>query len=234
MATITELVAQLRLDLSDPELPGAGDDSDSLWLDSELIHYINQAQRVFVEKTYCLPDSTNFTSTVQDGTTWVDKDPLIIDIIEGWLTTAEKKITPKRRIEVDRGYETVDYGTRLSSSWRRATGTPEFVVTDLDALQNRLVPASTISDTIEWTVYRYPLDSITSTSSTLEIEEQWHYELLVWAKVLAFKKQDAETQDMTRARDYETDWNRRVIPEAQGFFAKKFKKLGTTGYGGII
>ena len=234
MATVTELVAQLRLDLSDPEMPGSGDDSDSLWLDSELIHYINQAQRVFVEKTYCLPDSTNFTSAISDGTTWIDKDPLIIDIIEGWLTTAQKQVKPTRRVDIDRGFEVVDYGTRLSSSWRRATGTPEWVVVDLDAIQNRLVPSSTISDTIEWVVYRYPLEGISTTSSTLEIEEQFHYELLVWAKVLAFSKQDAETQDMTRKRDHESDWNNRVIPEARAFYAKKFQKLGTTGYGGII
>ena len=233
MATVAELLAQLRLDLEDPELPGSGDDSDSLWLDSELLHYLNEAQRRFAVQTLCLPDSTNYTSSVSDGTTWVDKDASIIRIIEGWLSTAQKKITPVNRVDIERGYETDDYGTRLSSAWRTATGTPEFVVTDLDAIQNRLVPIATASDTIEWLVYRYPLEAISSTSSPIEIEEQFHYDLMVWAKVLAHKKQDAETQDMTRSRDWEREWNDRIIPEAKQFFMMKFRKLGTTGYGGI-
>ena len=233
MATVAQLLAQLRLDLDDPELPGSGDDSDSLWLDQELLHYLDEAQRKFAVDTLCLPDSTNFTNNVVADRKWVDKDPLIIRIIQGWLTTAQRTITPVSRIEIERGYVTDDYGTQIVGQWRTATGRPGFVVTDFDALQNRLVPIPDESDTIEWTVYRYPLDNITSTGSSLEIEEQFHYELLVWAKVLAFKKQDAETQDMTRSRDWEGEWNNRVIPGAKQHFMMKFRKLGTTVYGGI-
>lgn len=233
MASVAQLVAQLRLDLEDPELPGAGDDSDSLWLNSELLHYIDEAQRRFAVETLCLPDSTNFETTVQAGTKWVDKEPSIIRIIQGWLTGANRPVRPISRIEIERGYPTDDYGEQIVGQWRTVTGRPEFVVTDMDAVQNRLVPIPTETDTIEWTVYRYPTSAITSLTSSLEIEQAFHYDLTVWAKVLAFKKQDAETQDMTRSRDWEGEWNNRVIPEAKQFFMMKFRKLGTTMYGGI-
>jgi len=233
MATVAELIAQLRLDLEDPELPGSGDDSDSLWLDAELLHYIDQAQRVFAMKTECLPDSRNYTSTIDDGTTWVDKDPSIVRIREGYLTTARRTITPVTKVDIDRGYMIDDYGIGTRSDWRVATGVPEYVVTDLDAESDRLVPIPTSADTIEWTVFRLPLDGITATTSELEIDENWHYELLVWAKHMAYKKQDAETQDATRAREMEADWNQRVIPEARTYFRLKYRKAGTTSYGGI-
>lgn len=233
MATVAQLVAQLRLDLEDPELPGAGDDSDSLWLDRELFHYINEAQRRFAVETMCLPDSTSFRSPATAGGKWIAKDPGIIRLIKGYLLTAKREVTPVSQIEIARGYPTDDYGTQIVGQWREATGRPEFVVTDLDAVNNRLVPIPTEADTIEWTVYRYPTVSITSAGSALEIEEQFHYDLLIWAKMLAFKKQDAETQDMTRSRDWEQEWNSRVIPNAQQFFMMKFRKLGTTAYGGI-
>lgn len=235
MAELADLVAQLRLDLEDPALPGTGatPESDSLWRDSELLHYISEAQKQFAIATECLPDSTNFTSSVKADSPWIERDPLIISIRSGYLRTAGRDIYPATRIDLERGYATDDYGVGIVSNWRSQTGVPKLVVTDLDAVQNRLVPIPTESDTIEWTVYRLPLEEIESTSSTLEVDPLWHYELLVWAKRLAYMKQDAETQDATRARAFESDWNTRVIPNAQSYFRKKNRRVGTTSYGGI-
>ena len=233
MATVAQLLAQLRLDLDDPELPGSGDDSDSLWLDAELLHYIDEAQRRFAVDTECLPDSVTYSDTITDGDKWITKEANIIRIREGWLSTTQRPIKPVSKIDIDRGYITDDYGTQLTGQWRTATGTPEFLITDIDAASNRLVPESNIDDTIEWSVYRLPINAVTSTSVVLEIEGRFHYDLLVWAKVLAFKKQDAETQDMTRSRDWQREWESKVIPDASKYFMMKFRKLGTTAYGGI-
>lgn len=235
MASVAELLSQLRLDLDDPQLPGSGNspDSDSLWLDQELLHYIDQAQRKFAIDTECLPDSSNFTSKVTAGSYWVERDPLIIRIREGYLQTAGRTITPTTKVDIDRGYTIDDYGIGKRTDWRTATGTPEYLITDLDAVQDRLVPIPAAADTIEWTVTRHPLESITATTSSLEVDETWHYELLVWAKVMAFRKQDAETQDLTRAREFETEWRSRVIPEARKYFLLQNRRVGVTSYGGI-
>lgn len=235
MATVAQLLAQLRLDLEDPELPGTGatPDSDSLWSNAELLHYIDEAQKVFAEKTWCLPDATNFTSKISVGQKWVERDPLIVRIRSGWLQTAGREITPTNLVDIERGYSSNDYGLSSSNAWRTATGTPCKVVEDIDVGNSRLVPIPTAADTIEWAVYRLPLEVIDSTGASLEIDERYHYELLVWAKRLAFMKQDAETQDLTRQRAMEQDWEGRVIPEASTYFRLKYRKLGTTSYGGI-
>jgi hypothetical protein len=235
MATVAQLLAQLRLDLEDPELPGTGvtPDSDSLWSNAELLHYLDEAQRIFASQTDCLPDATNFKSSIKAGQTWVERDPLIVRIRSGYMTTAKRTITPTNLVDIERGHATDDYGLEVRSRWRDSTGTPRFVIEDMDAFNSRLAPIPTEADSIEWSVYRLPLEAIDSTGSALEIDDRFHYDLLVWAKKMAFSKQDVETQDMTRQRDMERDWNTRVIPEAQAYFRKKYRRSGVTSYGGI-
>ncbi len=237
MATVTELLAQLRLDLEDPEYPGSGQtpDSDSLWSNAELIHYIDQAQKQLCLEVDVLPDATSFTSTVTAGDKWILRDPLIARIREGYMTTYGRVIKPTTQVEIARGYVTDDYGlTAQRSDWRSTTGVPDFVITDMDAAQLRLVPESTVDDTIEWSVYRLPLEDVVSTGSELEIDPLFHYKILWYAKALAFNKQDAETQDMTRAREAKSQWNNKVVPEAHKYFRRKYRTPGTTGYGGIV
>lgn len=238
MATVAQLIAQLRYDLEDPELPGEANDptnpdSDSLWTNAELLRYLDDAQRQFCTLVDALPDMFSFTSRVSATQPWVERDPLIKRIRHGYLTTAQREIQPISLVELQRGFVDDDYGHRSINNWRTSTGTPSYVATDLDNLNWRLIPEPVADDTIEWSVYRLPLDGITNTSSEIEIDERWHYDLLSWAKYMAFSKQDAETQDATRQAAALNDWNVRVIPEARTFYRMRYRKAGTTGYGGI-
>lgn len=233
MAKASTLVAQLRLDLEDPELPGNGDDSDSLWSTAEMLHALDVAQNRFSEDTDCFSDATNFTSTYSAGDKWITLDPLITQIRRGYLTSAGTYIDPITSNVLDDGFQYSDYGVRISGKWQTATGTPYYAVTDLEAGKIRLVPEPTSGDTIEWRVYRRPLIGITKTSVIPEIPVDFHYDLLVWAKRELLRKQDAETVDMDRSQEFEREWYNDVIPRAHRYFRRKHRQPGTVTYGGL-
>lgn len=233
MPTTEELLTQLRSDLDDPLLPGDGQypDEDSLWADAELLQYIDEAQKEFAVRTLAIPDSSTYVSTVTANSPWVTIDENIVEIRVGYLTTAKHEVSPTTLVDIERGFGDSDYNTVSFSDWRNATGTPRYAVTDLEAGKARLVPTPTANDMIEWSVYRLPA-TISEDCDDPEIESQYHYHLLTYAKFKAYMKQDAEVFDPGKAQIYRQEWED-VLIEADSRQKVKRRTLGVVAYGGI-
>lgn len=223
-----QLVARFRSDVGDPELPGTGSttDEDSLWSNSDILSYIDQAQFEFARRTKCFPDFTNYTASVVSGEPWVPVKSIICDIRFGVLNTAGTKVIPKTLSEVE---EMTSVASIMTD-----TGTPQYLITDMEPRLGRLFPIPTADDDITLAVYRYPETHVTSVESKLEVEDndELRLGLLHKVKALAYSKYDADAGDKDKAFLYERKWED-FIRMMEGFFSKKRRTPRSVRYGGI-
>lgn len=78
-----------------------------------------------------------------------------------------------------------------------------------------LVPIPEYANTAYLTVVRLPASSMTlalKDTVSPEIASQYHFDLLDWVYNLAFKKDDADTQDLKKAQMYEDSFTRKFGP----------------------
>lgn len=219
-----DLFALIRSELSDPEYPGSGDDSDSLWTNEEIAQYLDEAQREFASATLCLPDATTFTGiTVTAGDPWVVIDPRIVEIRYATLVTAKREVEPTTLVTIK----------RENTNWSDNTGTPAAIITDIEAGKGRLFPIPTADDTMDLIVYREPLEEIEDVSADLEIDNKFRRTLIHRVCALAYLKDDAETYNPTNSQNRMTQWFSK-LEEAKAFYKKKTRRFGVTTYGGIL
>jgi len=205
---------------------------DSLWSDAELIEYADEAHREFARETLCFPDSTTFAPAVTTGDPWVKLDPRIIKVRHAILASRRGVVSRKTLDELAEILSCSDYGQQQAYDWEVDTGTPRYLVTDLDPARGRLVPIPVEDDTLSLTVYREPKYSFTSISDLIEIPDKFRRSLLYGMMARAAEKQDIDAFGMSSATDFQLRWERDLV-EAYAFFRRKMRPAGTTGYGGI-
>lgn len=236
--TPEELLERFRRDVSDPELPSVGDDTESLWSDDEIFDYMDLAQKEFARQTrYFLDRSTALSQVtlVADSPTY-SISHRILKIRQAQIGSANP---PLQIFSLDQfeGSEAVlldDYGLNaLTSNWQAQKGTPRVLITDWDLNTIRLVPMPTAAATLQLHIYRLPCNDLTSSSSTFELIEREHQlSLLDHMKHSAYLKQDADTFDEKLSASFAqrfffyTDSVRRELE-------KKRRPPGRTAYGGI-
>lgn len=235
---VCNLVELFRSEMSDPELPGNGDDSDSLWSDCEITGWIDEAQRELCERVDLLFDRSSFKiDTVEEQDLYV---------LDDFITKVRRGIGPNGRkleaisiAELERRYQSSDWdydnvaGGINGYNWETLVGTPKYMVTDYAIGMLRLVPippktdAGGTTEEIKLDVYRTPLFD-----DALEIPSKHRRMLLHRVKAYAYRKDDIDTQDMNRAVVQEQRWE-----VALNDVDKQFKRLNRgpqiTGYGGI-
>lgn len=223
---LEDLLARLRIDLSDPELPGAEDDpdnpdSDSLWSTADLIDGLDQAQKEYAEETLAFFDSTSYTPTVTAGNPLVALDERIIDIRFGELSTAQSRVVPRTMADIER-----EYGI----TWTSQTGSPKYLVTDYAVGYGRLYPAPVEDDTLTLYVYRYPLTDLECIHDSLEVRTDQHKRgLLLRAMELAYSNYDAESRDDNRASEYADRWQR-FLDQAKSRIRKNTRRPRTVRF----
>ena len=225
----------LRLELDDKELPGNGDSSFSLWSNSELFHYIDQAQREFAQDTLCISDASTYGAiTVTADNPWVDFDSNIIELRRVYLGSTGNVVEFMTLNDFERGGNwSSDYGAnKLNSSWRSSTGTPNIIITDMETGRGRLYPIPVADDTLEMLVYREPLEEIEDASTDLEIDAKFRRGLVHGAAVLAYAKDYVETFNNDAMMTNLQLWEK-AKEQGRLFFRKKTRRAPTTTYGGI-
>lgn len=137
--TPEQLKDLFRLRVADPEAPGSGDSSESLWSDEEIYHYMDEAQKLFARETNVLAGEV--TLHICEGEPYI-KLPAYVTKIRSARIDSENLVlgtTTMERIQTEAMED--DYGIYFrSSAWRTSTGRPAFVVTDELANVARLVP----------------------------------------------------------------------------------------------
>jgi len=230
----SDIINLIRLELDDPELPGSGDSSDSLWSNEELYHYLDEAQREFARETLCLPDFTYFNSVaVTADDPWVAIDDRIVELRKVYLNSTGLPIEVITLQEFEHGSaDSSDYGSRvLNGDWQTSKGPPRYIITDMEADKGRLYPIPTANDALTLSVYREPLEEVES-GVDLEISPRFRRSLVQKACAMAYAKDDAETYNEVAMNKRLILW-RDALDSALSFFRKKRRRAPVVMYGGI-
>lgn len=196
MATLNELMEQARIDLDDPEQPGNGDDSLSLFSTRELVVYLNRALDEACQRSELILDSD--TKAVCRVPVTAGEPKYAVD----------SRILQVKRVKVvgePRPLEKTDRDTLDAQrpGWEEATGPPTHYLADMNQ-GLRLYPTPQADTTLALTVWRRPLEALASHKGHHEppIPVQHHYLLLDWAYYLALNRQEVDTYNPEKANQH--------------------------------
>lgn len=135
------------------------------------------------------------TASFTLGVGYLDLHPSIMKIRD--VTRADDG----RNVGVINREDMKSRGMRLDGQ----TGTLQALITGESDNQVRVWPAPTENLTLNLLVFRLPLLTVSGDTedTPLEIGVRHHRHLLMWAKSLAYGKQDAETLDRNKQNDFE-------------------------------
>ena len=231
----SELKDIFRRELADAELPGNGDASDSLWSDADIYNYLDIAYRDFFYYTdYGLDSSTTEVTklVLAADMPWVPLDPRIIKIKRATLRSDRRQVTPLKFEDIQPGFADRDYGLHFTNLWEESTGSPRFLVDNMQRDMVRVVPIPIEADTIDLTVVRFPLARITDGTETLEVSDlRYIYTILDCMKSYAYKKQDADVADPDLAENFKAEFFRKIT-QINNEVQRLRRPTGKIRYGG--
>jgi len=188
VATLKELISQLRIDLDDPDY---GDDR-SLWSDSELLNYLNRAQDEACLRSRMLLDSE--TRSICEIQLLPSVHTYDVDCRVFWIKRA--KIDGQSCQLEPTGHSDMDY--YRSGNWEeKRSRYPTHYMTDMNTYSLRVYPVPTEASVLWLTVFRKPLGpmELDLPECKPEIPEIHHWNMLEWAKHLAYAKHDGDAFD---------------------------------------
>jgi len=224
---ISELLDLFRKETDDTMEP-------YLWSDGEFLAYLNEAQEVHVRLTGGIADRRSPLTriTYKTGDQFRKYDEKILRI-KGARDENNNRLTIQNYDSLETGYLEDDYGRRINVGLDDGrTGDIKYLITDLEAGDMQLYPIPDHDGEIKLYVYRLPREEITSTGSELEIPSYHHMNLLNWVKYKAYMKQDAETFDGTKAREFRMEFVEGLENARKDKEAREDRKR-VVQYGGI-
>lgn len=174
---------------------GDADRAPPLWLDEEIIGYLNEAQNEACERASLILDISTAAVcqiAVVAGTATYNVDPRVLEIKRAKLDSATRPL-------VETSIEQLD---EEMPGWETKTGTPTHFFQTSDTSLT-LVPTPIANDTLRQRVIRLPLQPMTGPEDEPEIAERHHYRMLDWAHRCGYLKEDAETINKARASEHE-------------------------------
>jgi hypothetical protein len=189
MRTVDDLLAAFREDVVDTAEP-------QLWSDDEALRYADEAQQRFCRLTGGLGDASTPAVTqaaYAAGDAWIALHPAILK------TRAAYRAEDGRPLELLNYEELAPRGLRLDPRQGRLRA----LVLGLEPGRARLYPVADAAGTVQLVVDRLPLLAIDGADGQgFEVADQHLPGLLLWIKALAYAKQDAETFDQAKSRDF--------------------------------
>jgi hypothetical protein len=189
--TLAQLIAQFRADARDAVAP-------HLFSDAQVTGWLNEAENEAAIRARLLHESassTICTISVTAGQTSYALSPLLYEIDHiGFIAadaTARKPVKLISRAELDVS----------ESDWRDRTGPVQYAIQDDSSIRLAFTPEADGILVMEG--FRLPVEPLTITTDTPEINAVHHRHLVDWALFRAFSVPDAETLDAGRAASAE-------------------------------
>lgn len=204
-ANADALVTLFRSEVDDAIVDISGGDAVLLWKHAEVYAYLTEACDRLLKDTDSQYRVRTFPFAAQQAVIPLPAE--ILHIRQARLIGRNSPVDPANANALGFG-ETDDYGLRLfgTPNLFEGTGVPRRYVRDFDAQALRLVPIPMEADVLELQCtanISLPVGQ-GAALPTNDAEEQRL--LLHFMKWKAYEKQDAETQDMVRARYYQTQY----------------------------
>lgn len=168
-----------------------------LWSDEEVLTYMNEAQKMFVRLTNGIYDVSSAACTVQvvSGQKFATLNPAILEIREAYyiqpVTNYKRKLEIISLADID-SLATSDYGIYNNPSIQDLPGVVDYMLTGEERNKVRWINVPTENATVQLTIARLPLTTLTETQLTLEVPDEHHVYLVEWMKHLAYNKQDGD------------------------------------------
>lgn len=197
-----EIITLLRQQLDDQ------DTSSPLWSDDELKLYINRSiQEACMRSNLILDSSTSEICVIQitEDVAEYTIDRRILEIKRFVYGDDNLVLSPFFHRGMDHltersgSYDSLYFQSR----WELREGYPSRYIVDLNSRIIRLDYIPTEDTTARLTVYRLPLTDLVEDTDIPEIPEHFHFDLIYWAKKLAYEKLDSEAFDSQLSADSE-------------------------------
>lgn len=216
----TEIVDTFRRELNDVVEP-------YLHSDEEVFSFLDHAQVMFCRLTDGIADSRTADVTqlnVTPNAEWYSLHPSVLQI-----RSATRPDTGQP-VEVI----SAEDATRRRLFFTASTGPVLRIVTGLEEAVVRTQPIPNETVTLNLSVYRLPLVTITNFGDqTLEIPAQHHIHLLDWMKFRAYSKHDVEVGDPKKAAQYESVFRAYCAQVKREQERARRSSTGLMAYGGI-
>lgn len=196
--TLSELLQHLRCNvLRDTALP-------QLWSDTELLRYLNQAQKEFARRTHCLiDDSSSFTTfNTVAGTQTYSLDKRIVQVTQAGTVEYDDQDPP-----VETSYHYMRDRTRHQARRRFSSGRPCVYTAQAKSHSIRFDPTPDQVYIVEMEVARLPLNDLVNAKDVPEIDEDYHLTLTDFAAWRALTNNDPEGANMTAAKEFRAVWD---------------------------
>lgn len=208
-----ELLALFRTEVSDLVAP-------YLWSDVQVVGYLDDAQKQFCRLTEGIEDGRSFKISVTVGKEWYTLSPQILKlrkvVIAG--TGRELKVINVERMIAEGMFFDGHIGPIAA------------LVTGIEKHSARAWPVPSVETLLHLSTFRLP--ETVKAGDDMEIDEQHHRHLLMWAKHLAYDVQDSETYDRRKADEYEQRF-RSYCAAAKIEQERARRVVGAVVYGGI-
>lgn len=205
---ISEVIEEFRSQVADQAVP-------FLFSDTEILRWLVDAQDMFVRGIGGIADGS--TTNLIDVSVIADEpfssfSPYILRIRSGRLLTAQKPVEFIHEADLELKRQ-CDYGFQRPSLLDDTdTGVVSYGILGITDKQIRWYKVPETDDICRLHIFRLPFPRIVDEDdekNCLEIDEQYHLDLILWMKHKAYSKEDAETYDKTLAEN-----NKRLFDEA--------------------
>jgi hypothetical protein len=172
-----------------------------LWSDTEIILYLNEAERLFARRTHCLSDSTSDLTTFNTvvGTADYTLDPRIVFVSEIGVV-----LDPG---ETYQSYHALRDNTRGQQFVTFSAGRPLCYTAQASSGTIRFVPVPDAIYKIIMTVARKPLNILERGADTPEINEDYHLALCDYVAYRALSNNDVDGTNQAAGQSFLDRWN---------------------------
>lgn len=188
--TLTELIARFRREESDTALPYA-------WSDATITDLLNEAENEACRRALLLVDSTTAAIAKVSflaNAVGIALPSTVIYVRRATLASTGKKLIPKVSADMD---ESIPGWESDSASEVQA------FIPDWQTQYLRFWPPSASADTLNMTVVRTPIDTMSTGSDTPEIPARYHAYLLDWVRFRCYADMDADQYDPVKSEKAE-------------------------------
>ena len=168
-----------------------------LWSDSEILVYMNEAQKMFIRLTNGIYDVTSVACTVAvtAGQKYSTLHPTVLEIRKAYYV--DPATSYKRELRIisladTNSLSSVDYGIYHNPGIQDTPGEVSYMVVGEERGKVRWINVPVADATVTLAIARLPLTSLSDIQLTLEVPDEHHVSLIEWMKHLAYNKQDGD------------------------------------------
>lgn len=205
---VDQLIEDFRSDVADrADIDDTGTPRDTLWSDADILRYANHAVARLAADTIAI--RKNFTLTLEAGKANYRTPYVLKEIVRARMTYPSTGTTGRKLpiFDLDDGCIDDDYGLYYFTleDLETKTGQPRGITRDYDPAFIRVYPTPDAAGSININASVEPQELYLGMPLPFESFDDRHL-LQLWMKNLAYRKQDADVLDLTRADAYRTEY----------------------------